>query len=313
MQELALIVALAGMYVSAQAADLDPSFLLLYYSISWIVPVAGVGASAAAVVALAADTGLPPGGRLALCAIAGLAGVATVLSVFRPFSNALVRFLFRGAVPSHTLRLTARIVMTVLLLALPGWFAVQGVLADLLDDPRALFDRISLGGELVGYVVLALAAVGYRLRRDLRQSLERLGIGPLRREHLAVVPLGVIALFGLNVGAEWVQRVALPELWESDQRVNQQLAAGLGFGRTLLLGLSAGIGEEITMRGALQPMLGLFLTSLLFAVLHVQYSWFGIAIIMMLGIVLGTIRLRAGTTTAMAVHTLYDVIAIFSI
>jgi len=49
----------------------------------------------------------------------------------------------------------------------------------------------------------------------------------------------------------------------------------MGPGLMLLLGLSAGIGEEITLRGALQPKLGLALTSLLFAALHVQYSWYG--------------------------------------
>jgi membrane protease YdiL (CAAX protease family) len=81
----------------------------------------------------------------------------------------------------------------------------------------------------------------------------------------------------------------------------------------LLLGLSAGIGEEITLRGALQPRLGLFWTSLLFAVLHVQYSWFGIAVIFAIGVILGVIRNRTNTTVAMAIHTLYDIIAVLLI
>ena len=84
----------------------------------------------------------------------------------------------------------------------------------------------------------------------------------------------------------------------------------MGPGRMVLLGLSAGVGEEITLRGALQPRLGIVLTSLLFAGLHVQYSWYGIASIFVFGLILGTIRRRSGTTAAIAVHGLYDILAL---
>jgi CAAX protease family protein len=66
------------------------------------------------------------------------------------------------------------------------------------------------------------------------------------------------------------------------------------------------------MRGALQPRLGLVLTSLLFASLHVQYSWYGMVVIFLLGMVLGTIRRRTSTTAAMAVHVLYDIVAVLT-
>jgi membrane protease YdiL (CAAX protease family) len=80
-----------------------------------------------------------------------------------------------------------------------------------------------------------------------------------------------------------------------------------------VLGLSAGIGEELTMRGALQPRLGLAATALLFASLHVQYSWFGITVIFLLGLVLGLLRKHTNTSVAMAVHALYDMAAVLSI
>ena len=76
--------------------------------------------------------------------------------------------------------------------------------------------------------------------------------------------------------------------------------------------VSAGVGEEITMRGALQPRLGLKLTSLLFASLHVQYSWFGVLVIFVLGLVLGVVRARTSTSVVMLAHTVFDVVAVFT-
>jgi membrane protease YdiL (CAAX protease family) len=91
------------------------------------------------------------------------------------------------------------------------------------------------------------------------------------------------------------------------------IAGGLSQWDTLLLGVSAGVGEELALRGALQPKLGVFLTSLLFALLHVQYSWFGVGIILVLGLLLGTIRNRTSTTVAILVHALYDMFAVFTV
>jgi membrane protease YdiL (CAAX protease family) len=66
------------------------------------------------------------------------------------------------------------------------------------------------------------------------------------------------------------------------------------------------------VRGALQPRLGLLLSSLLFAALHVQYTWFGMGTVALLGMLLGYLRQRTNTTTAIAVHAAYDVIAALS-
>jgi membrane protease YdiL (CAAX protease family) len=76
--------------------------------------------------------------------------------------------------------------------------------------------------------------------------------------------------------------------------------------------LSAGVGEEVTLRGGLQPRLGIPLTALLFAALHVQYSWFGMGLVFALGLALGLIRKHASTTAAIVVHGIYDMLAVFS-
>jgi membrane protease YdiL (CAAX protease family) len=54
------------------------------------------------------------------------------------------------------------------------------------------------------------------------------------------------------------------------------------------------------------------LTSLLFAALHVQYSWYGMLSILAFGLLLGVIRHRSSTTAAILVHTLHNLLAVAS-
>ncbi len=166
---------------------------------------------------------------------------------------------------------------------------------------------------MIGYVVLALAAVGFMVRRDGRETVERLGLKPLTLTHFGITFVGLVTLTGLNLGADWFQHTFLPDLWESDQEINRAIASNMTVGTVLMLGLSAGVGEEITLRGALQQKLGITLTSLLFASLHVQYSWFGMLVIFLLGLLLGLVRRYTSTTVAILIHILYDVLAVFSI
>jgi len=82
--------------------------------------------------------------------------------------------------------------------------------------------------------------------------------------------VGVPLLWGINAVGEWAQHQWFPATWEADRHVNEAIASVLDRRGMVVLSLSAGIGEEITIRGALQPKLGLVLTSLFFAALHVQ-------------------------------------------
>jgi membrane protease YdiL (CAAX protease family) len=246
---------------------------------------------------------------VALCAASAL---LSLLTMAPPVSNGLARALFRRSEPSHTLRLAARLCLLILLLGFPGWYTFKDTLVELFENTPDMFEQVGLGTGLIGYVILALAAVGFMVRRDLPATLERLGIRPLRGRDWLVIPFGIVALIGVNIGLEELQRVAFPALWESDQRISALIAGQLGIAQIIMLGLSAGIGEEITLRGALQPKLGLLLTSLMFASLHVQYSWYGMGVIFIFGLLLGIIRIRTSTSVAIGVHTLYDVIVIFA-
>ncbi len=308
-QEMALLVALSGVAVAAQAADIDPRWRPLYQFVS----VAFIGLCAMLFVGLASYffvTNLADR-RVALTvfsAFAALLIAATTLpAVVRPF----VRALFRTTDTDHELRLATRLVLVGFLLPLPAWFVAQDLLADPEQALRA-FGQLSEAGTLIGYVMLAFAAVGFLVRRDLRATCERLGLGPVGARNAVLIVIGVPLMFGLNTGADWIQHHWFPALWEQDRRTNEAIVSALDPRAMLIVGMSAGIGEEITMRGALQPRLGIVLTALLFAGLHVQYSWFGMATVGLFGIILGVIRQRSNTTVAIVIHVLYDILALFT-
>ena len=311
LQEAAILAVLAGLFVAAQAADLYPQHAWLYRLVAWTVPVGG--AALFGTLAFVISQGEPSAGQMLMVALSATSALACLMTMFRLFSDSMTRALFRGAEPSHPLRLASRLVLICYLIALPGWYAFRDQFESLLAEPDALFNHGFLGTGLVGYVLLAFAAVGYLVRRDLPGALERLGVRPLRAVDYLIVPLGVLLMFALNAALEAVQRIWFTDLWLSDQRVTQLIVSGLTFSQVIMLGLSAGIGEEITLRGALQPRLGLVLTSLLFSALHIQYSWFGMVVIFIFGIVLGLIRIHTSTTVVMAIHTLYDMAAVFTL
>jgi len=308
-QELALLAAFSGIFVAANAADVDRGWRELYYALGWVVPAFGFFSSMAISAAIWKSP-LPLSTRALLVLIASIAAGLSVLSVPTFVGNAIARFLFRDPAPSHLLRLAARCVVLTLALAVPGWFAAQQLMETLLHENGSLMDQAGLSGGLVGYVLLAFAGVGFLVRRSFGDCARRLGLAVPRPRDLGVALLALAALWALNTGADWIQRQWFPALWAADHRITEAMAAGLTPQRALLLGLSAGIGEEITLRGALQPRLGVPLTAAFFAALHVQYSWFGMLVIFVLGLLLGLVRRRTNTTAAILAHVAYDVIAV---
>ncbi len=313
LEELAALVAVAGLFVAAQAADLDPRWRTLNYAVGWVVPAFGFTIALASAIQVGLHGDLVNPAR-AIVVSAGIgAACLCALSALRPVATTLTAMLYRTREDSYTLRLAARTTLVLFAVCLPGWFAFRTMFEEFLGSSTNLVDESSLQAQLVGLVLLALAAVGFLIRRDARATLDRLGIGPMNLAYLGVALLGVVGLYALNGGADWIERRWFHAIWEEDRRVNEMIAGGLSGGGAALLGLTAGIGEEITMRGALQPKFGLIGTSLLFAVLHIQYSWFGMVVIFLLGLVLGWIRKRTNTSVAITVHTLYDVLAVIGV
>ena len=163
------------------------------------------------------------------------------------------------------------------------------------------------------FIVVALCGVGFLVRRDFRETLVRLGYGPVSTRQLALVPPFVAAAIASAVASDWFFVRLQPGLSEQVTEVSQGMisTSGMSLFSTILFGLLIGIGaaagEETLFRGAVQPALGITLTSLLFASVHTQY---GLSILLvhifLISVGFGLLRKYANTTLAFITHATYN-------
>lgn len=169
---------------------------------------------------------------------------------------------------------------------------------------------VSLWVQQITFALWAVVGVGWLTRRRLLQALERLGLAAPRPVEVAVgIGVGLISVAIILV-LEIVAGAVGWGLDEDVQRLTEVLIGPLlgSIPGILTLGLAAGIGEETLFRGALQPRFGLFITSLLFALLHSQY---GITLstlaVFIVGMILGLVRNRYNTSTCVIAHASYNI------
>jgi hypothetical protein len=326
--EAALFFACAGVFVLAQATDAAVAFQsyrhwvrdqlpqrsaqggLFRLVVRSIVPVSG-GAFYLGIGVYAWRLGEDAPHRFA-AAWSFVAVLISLLLVSRTVADRLTSLFFRTGAIGRTRRLTARLVMLGLMLPVPIQAMFPDLMQNMRESPVPLASPGALVAQLLGEIAVALAGVGWLVRRHWRETLERLGLGAMKPAYAGIVVAGLAGAIVINSGMEWSQHAWFPALWQQDQEVTKLIAGQMPVATALLLGLSAGFGEEVTLRGALQPRLGILLTALFFACGHVQYSWFGMLTIAMLGVLLGLVRRQANTTTAILVHGLYDIFAVIT-
>jgi membrane protease YdiL (CAAX protease family) len=308
--ETGALLILALLLAVSQAGDVLPRLRFLARAMEWMVQ---VPTALALVAFITLIDPFAPEQPLVRPMQVYMAIAAAFLAVTLPAraGDGMARVLFREPRPSLTLVLAARLVVATLLICVPLWFVFQRIPELFELDGQIMLGSGELVASMLGYNVVALAGVGWLVRRDLRQALRRLGVEPIRGTHWVWVIVGTAALFALATGGEWLQKTYFPSYYAADRRFDEMLAGSLTGAGMVLLGISAGLGEELTIRGALQPRLGLWLTAILFGVMHVQYSIVGVAFITLFGLTLGWLRLRTSTSVAILVHALYDAVALF--
>jgi membrane protease YdiL (CAAX protease family) len=166
--------------------------------------------------------------------------------------------------------------------------------------------------QVILFVGLAFITVGTGVYRTLRQAIERLGLRPISVVGVVVAVVSVIGMLFISGTAglitEWLQ----PDLIDDLNEVTDELTADVqNVPGAVALGLSAGIGEELLMRGAVQPRFGMVLTSVFFALLHTQYGWtFVLVGLFGISMLLGWLRNRYGTIAPIIAHALFNTIVV---
>jgi membrane protease YdiL (CAAX protease family) len=164
--------------------------------------------------------------------------------------------------------------------------------------------------QQIAFVVVAFFGAGWLTRRELQKVNQRLGLErPTMNQMLVGLgTIGVLIMLQWVIGAAWA--LLDPEEAAFLGDVNESLLSGFdSAGEWLILAVASGVGEEVLFRGALQPVFGIFFTSLLFAIVHIQYGLTPITLaVFLLGIILGIVRKRTNTTVAIFVHFGYNLI-----
>ena len=211
--------------------------------------------------------------------------------------------------PDSTMHMLALVYCVYLVGAAGLQFALLGDLEEL----ASAIDQASVVQSLVVQAVLfyAVAAVGVGIpqRRTWREALERLGLVKPAAWHVALgVGAALVMLaFQYLVMVIWLL-LAGEEAFAEQTRAAEALSGG--FDSLLVAGIVAFLtatSEEVAFRGALQPVLGIGLTSIVFALVHTQYGLTpATVVILALAVVLGMIRNWTNTTTAIVCHFMYN-------
>jgi hypothetical protein len=166
-----------------------------------------------------------------------------------------------------------------------------------------------LWAQNIMFVLMALIGVGFLTRRSFGQALVRLAIvRPSGRDLLIGVATALVLIPTIPILLALLGNVGMGV--DQDVESLTELLTGALFATPLgiiSVGLAPGIGEESIFRGAMQPRFGLLITSILFALVHGQYGIsLATLVVLVLGLVLGLVRNRTNTTTAMLTHALYN-------
>lgn len=260
---------------------------------------------------------LPPGTALPsaignLGTVMMIAALVGLVLLMPPVRRLLARLL-----PIDPDRLVHVVALHDALLLIVLSLAVGLVIPSVLADPAgldALTKSVASGGLTVlwvqnaAFALLAVFGVGWLVVRDGREVIQRLGLD--QRPSLRWWLGGVAVALGASLALDAVWGVLAPEQMADVERLSNALIEPIlayGWAGAITIGVAAGIGEELLFRGAAQPRFGLIFTSLLFAVLHSQYSISpALLLIFVLALVLGVARRRAGTWTSIAIHATYN-------
>jgi membrane protease YdiL (CAAX protease family) len=213
----------------------------------------------------------------------------------------------------HAVGLAALVTATVCLIVPLICLGTPPILLALADPDIPAIDSNELSAEvyaLLWVIPGALIAVGFPVVRTLGQAWRRLGMAmPTRRQFILALVFTIVLIplmAGLDFGIIALWRfLGLPTT--DDLLIEKLFKFAIHPLGAIVIGVCAGLGEELAIRGVLQPRLGIWLSNLFFTSLHaLQYHFDGLLSVFVIGLVLGFLRKYTNTTTSAIVHGLYD-------
>lgn len=182
--------------------------------------------------------------------------------------------------------------------------------------PVPIDQLISYNG--LGLVLLAFCGVGIFVGRKFPEVLQRLGWVKPTWAQVGIGALLIVMTFGYDYIWSLFTHQMSGDLGSKLSGYNSgTFNAGGGAGPAMVLALAtalcAGIGEETIIRGALQPVFGIFPAALLHGLLHGQFSHAPMFILQVTGwsTLMGIARRYTNTTTTIIGHAGFNFITTF--
>lgn len=142
-----------------------------------------------------------------------------------------------------------------------------------------------------------------------------------RGSHI-LVQVGIGLATGALIGLAGIAMIRLPsfkKILDEYAIIRQVRELSMSPAQMVYVSLIAGISEEILFRGALQPVIGIWWTSILFigvhgyirlrTITHVLYTLFTF----LLSTILGLLFIYFGLPAAISAHFIYDVVVLYDI
>jgi uncharacterized protein len=175
-------------------------------------------------------------------------------------------------------------------------------------DEFAAVGEMTLILQAVLLVAIGYFAVGGAINRDWTNTRQRLGLTmPTSRQVVISIAL-IIPMFIVSAIGGVLTDIFQPGFTDSIDEIMGEVTGDLVTVQgAILIGLSAGIGEEILFRGAIQPRFGILFTSIVFTLIHVQYGFsFVLLGVFLTSIILGIQRKKMNTTCCIITHATYN-------
>ena len=162
---------------------------------------------------------------------------------------------------------------------------------------------------LVGFPLLAWPLIWY-------QDINLRHLFDISESQLWLLPLHIA--FGIVFGLCIIFLTEKPFFDDALSSIRNRLAnIRLNTFFVFLLSISAGIGEEIFFRGALQPMIGIWASSIIFVAIHGYFSWqnkwlnfFGVLLLLFI-LSIGWLAEHHSIWFAIVAHFSYDLVLLF--
>ena len=155
--------------------------------------------------------------------------------------------------------ITAVLLTLLLIVGTIGLFVLQGGIAGVAESLRE--NSIDVSDTLFTTaleVLFTLLGVGFAIRRSVADTLARLGLRwPTRQDLIWGLAVGIVGVFAVSLVLNFWAALTSPETFAAQTEAVEALDAAVGsLPLAFLIAITAAVGEEIWIRGGLQPVFG---------------------------------------------------------